>query len=67
MKHLASILRLSALVLLSGCGGGDEVETSGPPPHGLNIAGNWQFSKTSTDPGIPPRRLLAVSPNRVVR
>ena len=54
MKHLASILRLSALVLLSGCGGGDGVGTSDPPPQGLNIAGNWQFSKTSTDLGIPP-------------
>jgi hypothetical protein len=63
MKHLASILRLSGLVLLSGCGGGDG--TSGPPPQALNIVGNWQFSKTSTDPVIPPRRLLAVSPNRV--
>jgi hypothetical protein len=51
MKHLANILRLSALVLLCGCVGlAEEGNTAGPasgPPQRLNIAGNWQFSTTS--------------------
>jgi hypothetical protein len=57
MKQLSSTSwLLSALVLLCGCGGG--VRTSGPtsgsPPQGLNIAGNWHFSTTSTVSGTPP-------------
>lgn len=52
MRHLASILQLSALALLCGCGGGEE-GSSNPPPQGLNIAGNWQFSMTSSAPGTP--------------
>jgi hypothetical protein len=66
MKHLAKILWLvPALVLLYGCGGertpgstpGSTSANSGPssdpPPQGLNIAGNWQFSTRSTA-GTPP-------------
>lgn len=65
MKRTCSACLLSALVLLCGCGGG--VSTSGPgsslgpasdppsgsQPQGLNVAGNWQFSLTSTT-GMPP-------------
>src|SRR5713101_7213524 len=59
MKHLSSTSwLLSVLILLGGCGGGGG-RTSGPapassplppadpPPHVLDIAGNWQFSTTS--------------------
>jgi hypothetical protein len=60
MKHWASTLwLLSALVLLCGCGGGQRTSgstsgsTSGPPPQGLNTAGNWQFSTTPTVAGTP--------------
>jgi hypothetical protein len=51
MKHLASIFWLSALALLSGCGGG---ETSDDPRSGPNITGNWQLNTTSTVLGTPP-------------
>lgn len=59
MKHLASILWLSALVLLCACGGGGKEGAGGggipvPTAHGLNIAGNWHFSTTSTVSGTPP-------------
>jgi hypothetical protein len=50
MKYLArTLLLLWALVLLCGCGGGERTSTpsAGPPPQGLVIAGNWQFSTTS--------------------
>jgi len=62
MKHGESTLwLLSVLVLLCGCGGGVRTPPSSsppsppsdPPPQGLNIAGNWQFSTTSTA-GMPP-------------
>jgi hypothetical protein len=55
MKHLSSTLWLfSALVLLCGCGGGERTSgplsspPSDPPVQGVNAAGNWQFSTTST-------------------
>ena len=56
MKHMSSTSRLSALVLLCGCGGGrgGAGPPGGPPPLFLNIAGNWQFSMTSTNPGTSP-------------
>jgi len=56
---------LSAAVLLCGCGGGGYQGpiggapegaggvTSPPPSSGPNVAGNWQFSTTSTA-GMPP-------------
>jgi hypothetical protein len=66
MKHSASILWLSTLVLLCGCGAGrysgptsglpstpPAGPTSVPPGAGPNIAGNWQFSATSIA-GMPP-------------
>jgi len=60
MKHLSSTSwLLSALVLLCGCGGEGRlsvppsVPPSGPPPQGLNIAGNWQINTTSMA-GMPP-------------
>jgi hypothetical protein len=60
MKHWARILPLSALVLLCGCGGGGVKGAGGAgggipgsTSHGVNIAGNWQFSTTSTA-GMPP-------------
>src|ERR1700687_3544282 len=60
MKQWTSTLGLlSALVLLCGCGGGQRTSgspsspPSGPPPQGLNIAGNWQFSTTPTAAGTP--------------
>jgi len=67
MKHVGSTLwLLSAVVLLfCGCGERSPSPTSGsssgpspsdppasPTPQGLNIAGNWQFSTTSTA-GMP--------------
>src|SRR2546430_16320029 len=61
MKHWARILPLSALVLLCGCGGGGVKGAGGAgggipgsTSHGVNIAGNWQFSTTSTAGGSPP-------------
>ena len=69
MKHLVSTLCLLSAVVLLFCGCGERRPpslTSGsssgpspsdppasPSPQGLNIAGNWQFSTTSTA-GIPP-------------
>jgi hypothetical protein len=52
MKHLSgNSWLISALVLLGGCGGrGISVP---PQPPTLNIAGNWQFSATSTVSGMP--------------
>ncbi|MBZ5655444.1 MAG: hypothetical protein LAO56_09210 [Acidobacteriia bacterium] len=53
MKHLADLLwLLLGVSLLCGCGGGG-ARTSGPPPLFLDIAGNWQFSTTSTVSGTP--------------
>jgi hypothetical protein len=62
---LSTFWLLSALVL-GGCGGGQRTSgstsgspisplspPSGPPPQGLNIAGNWQFSTTPTVAGTP--------------
>jgi len=60
MKHLRVFCGSRPLFYCLGAEEGMWVGTSGPqpqggpPPQGLNIAGNWQFSKTSTDPGIPP-------------
>src|SRR5277367_3541004 len=61
MKHSASILHLSALVLLCGCGGapGPAPTITTPPqttvtPSIANVAGNWLFSTASTVPGEPP-------------
>jgi hypothetical protein len=60
MKHLSHALwLLSALLVLCGCGGGGKPSAalssppSDPPAQGLNAAGNWQFSATSTV-GKPP-------------
>ena len=63
MKHLAKTIWLvPALVLLYGCGGertpgstpgSNSGSSSGPTPQGLNIAGNWQFSTTSTAGMLP--------------
>lgn len=66
MKHLSNTSwLLSAIVLLCGCGGyqggggyqgstggGAGGVTSPPPSSGPNVAGNWQFSTTSTA-GMP--------------
>jgi hypothetical protein len=49
---MASILRLSALALLCGCGG-ERGETS-DPRSGLNLTGNWQVSTASTVLRTPP-------------
>src|SRR5277367_6229282 len=70
MKHFASILQLSALVLLCGCNAGGVATlaptsvpttspTTGPtaPPKALYISGNWQFNTTSTT-GTPPARIV---------
>lgn len=61
MKHLESILCLSILLLLCGCGGvrttsstSGSGSTSNPPPPGVNTVSNWQFSTTSTVPGMFP-------------
>jgi hypothetical protein len=56
---VASILWLSTLLLLSGCGGGKtpgstSAPTSDPPPPGVSAVSNWQFSTTSTVAGMPP-------------
>src|ERR1700756_3534314 len=53
MKYSESILwLLSVFIPLCGCGGGTRSSGSaGPPPLFLNLAGNWQFSTTSKDPG----------------
>jgi hypothetical protein len=61
MKHLAIALAISTAVLLTGCGG-----MSGPPPATVapktassptasvpSVAGNWQFTATSTVSGQP--------------
>jgi hypothetical protein len=55
MKHLSHALwPLLALLVLCGCGGGGKTSValssppSDPPAQGLNAAGNWQFSATST-------------------
>ncbi len=67
MKRWASILRLSALLLLCGCGGGYKAASGGsggqnlPPSSGSNIAGNWQFSTTSKVQGAPPPLTFAGS------
>lgn len=58
MKLSATFLALSATALLSGCGAARSVSTGttpGTPSASIpNIAGNWQFSTTSTVPGNPP-------------
>src|ERR1039458_9381908 len=57
MKHCASILWLSTLFLLSGCGGGRTTGSPSSPtsnPPGVSAVSNWQFSTTSTVPGTPP-------------
>jgi hypothetical protein len=67
MKHSATVLALSAAVLLSGCGGVPRPApivstspttspTTQPPvtPSIANFTGNWQFSGASTVPGKPP-------------
>jgi hypothetical protein len=53
MKHTPIISwLLSASVLLCGCGGGrTPSQPVGPPPLFLKLAGNWQFSMTSTTAG----------------
>lgn len=64
MKHTASLLWLSALVLLCGCGGGSQNVTGNvagmpvakppdPKPHALDTPSNWQFSTASTVAGGP--------------
>ena len=69
MKHLGSILWLSALALLCGCGGGGQGGggTSNPPPPPPNITGNWQFSATSTVPGMPVATIAGSITNRAVQ
>jgi hypothetical protein len=66
MKHLATVFALSASVLLFGCGGppapspiiSHPTSSTSPPPVTPppipNVAGNWQFSATSTVMGKPP-------------
>lgn len=54
MKRWVSILRLSALLLLCGCGGGYNSPPSPGSNPGSNIVSNWQFSTTSTVPGTLP-------------
>jgi len=61
MKQLSRALGLlSTLLVLCGCGGGTKASgppagssSSGPPAQGLNAAGNWQFSATSTLGKLP--------------
>ena len=73
MKHWANILLLSTLLLLCGCGGGrtsgpTSGPTSDPPPPGVSVVSNWQFSTTSTVPGMPPVTIagsISVSGNSV--
>src|SRR5450631_4000141 len=60
MRHLASILWLSILVVLVGCGAGGRASgpasgpASGSTPPASDPVNNWQFSTTSTVPGMPP-------------
>jgi hypothetical protein len=65
MNRLATVVALSATVLIFGCGGApgpapivspSTSPTAQPPvtPSAPKIAGNWQFSATSTVPGKPP-------------
>ena len=56
MKHISiTSWLLSASVLLCGCGGGrTPSQPVGPPPLFLKLAGNWQFSMTSTTAGTSP-------------
>ena len=63
MKHCASILWLSTLLLLCGCGvgrtsgppsGSTSGPTANPPPPGVSLISNWQFSTTSTVAGMLP-------------
>lgn len=62
MKHLSSTSwLLSCLVLLCGCGGGRIPSPPvGPPPLFLNIAGNWQFTMTSTTAGTSPLTIAGI-------
>jgi len=69
MKLCVSILWLSTLLVLSGCGGGKITgsplsptpgATSNPPPPGVSAAGNWQFSTTSTVAGMPPLAIAGI-------
>jgi hypothetical protein len=76
MKRCASILWLSTLLLLSGCGGGrtpgptsssTSGPTSNPPQPGVSGLSDWQFSTTSTV-GMPPLSIagtITVSGNSV--
>ncbi len=65
MKRLATVLALSAAVLLSGCGASRPASTppttqSTQPLSTYTIAGNWEFSAVSSVPGKPP---LAIGGN----
>jgi hypothetical protein len=74
MKRWSNILRLSALLLFCGCGGGAYQRPTGgtplgaggvtPPSSGPNIADNWQFSLTSNVSGAPPLTISgSISPS----
>lgn len=60
MKNCASILWLSTLLLLSGCGGGGTTVSPSSPTSApsnspvASVVSNWQFSTTSTVSGTPP-------------
>lgn len=62
MKHTSIISwLLSASVLLCGCGGGrTPSQPVGPPPLFLKLAGNWQFSMTSTTAGTSPFTIAGI-------
>jgi len=62
MKHISiTSWLLSVFVLLCGCGGGrTPSQPAGPPPLFLKLAGNWQFSMTSTTAGTSPLTVAGV-------
>jgi hypothetical protein len=74
MRLRANILRLSALLVLCGCGGGAYQRPTGgtpggaggvtPPSSAPNVGGNWQFNMTSSvSGGLSPTIAGSISPS----